>query len=529
MRRENAMTLGAVTLAVVLCLAGAYLTDSGEDDSRFDAFPVPVTDDMRDWMPAAEARSMLDTSLDRLTSTMSSDPSHDDVSDAVGNLESVYDSVMTDYVFVGWDHDRDPASYGDEYVQWETLVGTADILIGDAYREALTGPHGDVLADVLGADRAEAILSEGPVTPEELELIGREAELIAEYSAYTGSDPEVLADIYLEMVDVRNGIAVLNGYADYAEYAYAEVYLRDYTPDDVAAMQDILGDGRLAALDLELYGMWADHDFTYTYTDQDDLFDTVGPFIGSVCPEFAELYDHMRTYRMMDFEDVDTKLPVAYTGGYGGVVHIFADPTGDVYDVATLVHEFGHAANMALVSEPMGDIDICEVQSQGLEVLLAADPSAVMGEESDMYTLMTVSDRLLYIMEGLVMDAFERAVYSGDCDDASDLEELYESVAEDYGYGVYHGWYEVPHGFIAPMYYISYAVSAFGALDVFLEAVDDYDSAVETYLDVVAYRGTGYIGMADELGMTCMFDEADLDAMVGSLGEWAASREAVPA
>ncbi|MBO4914430.1 MAG: hypothetical protein J5449_04410 [Oscillospiraceae bacterium] len=52
-----------------------------------------------------------------------------------------------------------------------------------------------------------------------------------------------------------------------------------------------------------------------------------------------------------------------------------------------------------------------------------------------------------------------------------------------------YGWYEVPHTFLNPMYYISYATSAAGALMFWEESQEDYFATVDHYLAFVAQPG----------------------------------------
>ena len=62
--------------------------------------------------------------------------------------------------------------------------------------------------------------------------------------------------------------------------------------------------------------------------------------------------------------------------------------------------------------------------------------------------------------------------------------------------------YTVLHKFSQPFYHASYAVSVFNALNIFVDALEDQDSAKEEYLEVVAIQ-YGYGEMVEgELGDT---------------------------
>ena len=81
--------------------------------------------------------------------------------------------------------------------------------------------------------------------------------------------------------------------------------------------------------------------------------------------------------------------------------------------------------------------------------------------------------------------------------------------------------YVISHNFDSPFYYISYSVSAFISMGIFVDALDDYDAAVDKYLDVVA-SPDGYLDMVENLGMASPFDREEAMTVAEDLGEWIA-------
>ena len=100
-----------------------------------------------------------------------------------------------------------------------------------------------------------------------------------------------------------------------------------------------------------------------------------------------------------------------------------------------------------------------------------------------------------------------------------DLDMIYEGILTEIGVRTTQHWYSVYHTFALPFYYISYAVSAFNALEIFVDALDDYDAAVAEYLQVNQYQEEGYIGMTAGLGMMNAFDEGDFAQIMSALYE----------
>lgn len=89
-------------------------------------------------------------------------------------------------------------------------------------------------------------------------------------------------------------------------------------------------------------------------------------------------------------------------------------------------------------------------------------------------------------------DEFQEAVYNEPDLTLEEVNRLFRDISEEYGcvYGEdgeeSFFWVEIPHNFQSPMYYISYATSALSALDLWLKSLEDWDGAVDTYLDLAA-------------------------------------------
>ena len=69
------------------------------------------------------------------------------------------------------------------------------------------------------------------------------------------------------------------------------------------------------------------------------------------------------------------------------------------------------------------------------------------------------------------------------------------------------------------MYYISYGVFAFRALDIMMDATEDYDSAMDLYRDILGYSGS-YSDLDDEFGMLDIFDPQDVAYLADKVGAY---------
>lgn len=523
MRRTYVAILAAVAIAVMavaaVCLAtgggGSDYTAPGNDggsggtDERFDYRLTPVTGDMLEWRTPDEAEADLDAAIEAYLETSGTEGS--DMLTAYTDLVRTVNGLTEEYAAFYWDYCRDPVGNSAHYTGWSTLEGSMATLFEDAVRESLYGPNADDVRAIIGDEEAERILAGSSMTDELRELLTRESELENLYLTGEGD----AAEVYLELVRVRNGIAAYYGYEDYMDYAYAEVYGRDYAPDDVDAVEDLV----IGFVEAYFYAVQhLDGDLSdYTYSTQEELFADIGPFIDAVDADISAVYDYLLEYGLIDFEDLDGKVSSTFTMRAGDLVYIFSDPSMDYRDVASLVHELGHACRFLLNPYGSMDYDTAEIHSQGMEALLALIPGTVFGDLGDAYTAYFLEDVLSSVLTGFIVNEFEQMVYSGAAETAEDLDALFQQAAIRFGVLLSTPWSSITHLFIQPGYYISYAVSAFNALEIFIDGLDSWDTAVDEYLDLLAYGGSGYIGTTGDLGMLCIFDREDVSYLLSEL------------
>ena len=514
----------AVAVVAILCIGAVYIIlDDDDPPTRLrTSWDLVTVDEIAD-MSSSEAFAELQTASDRFAEQASSGTlSPKAMSGLLEDLNGTLKETGYAYGLFNWEYNRDPTGLSEEYVGWSMFSSQCMDIYHSALREVLDGPGGDTLRTVIGDEVADALLADVSMSEEEIALRETESGLLARY--YEATDPESLATILLELVDVRNGLAALNGYGSYADYAYEVTFQRSFGPDETAVFTDLVRDsvGDLFTQIREAQGeSWTRP--SYTYEGQDELFEDVEAFIDTMGPEMSGLYDYMTGNGLVDFEDLDTKQTGAFTNqvnivGDEMLLYIYGDPYLNFYDLTTLVHEFGHASVNALAWSPSPDLEVSETQSQGLEMLFSLWYDE--GTGSSDASMMSVRTMLYAIIEGCVYDEFQQRVYEGDATTAEELDAMFEEICAGYGYDPGRPWYTVSHTFGQPFYYASYAVSAFNALEIFVDALEDPDAAKEEYLDVVA-TPYGYEEMVEELGMCDAFDAEDFAQVMDAVSAWA--------
>ena len=309
-------------------------------------------------------------------------------------------------------------------------------------------------------------------------------------------------ELFLQLVRVRTEIAGENGYSNYADYAYQALYGRDYSTEDIQTVHQA-AKRYWVPLESKLMDAGSSRDLraleVRTRAGGDAILDAIQPYMDRIDPELAETFAFMRNYHLYDIAPGESKLPTGYTvspPAYG-TAFIFDSPYGDYQDYSTLIHEFGHFNEAFHSTEhdlwSQFHIDVGEIHSQGLEVLFTSCARDLFGSEGGRaFCWVTVSNMVSSVLEGCMYDEFQTVVYSDPDKSLEEVNRLFKDISEEYGYSYApdeeesYFWVDVAHNFQSPMYYISYATSALSALDLWLQSLEDWDGAVDAYLELSA-------------------------------------------
>lgn len=372
---------------------------------------------------------------------------------------------------------------------------------------------------------------------EENQLLLRESELINEYYVLMSEenvDRDGVTRVYIELIELRAQIAELYGYENYADYAYSSVYYRDYFPEDSQKLYAGVKEHFVPLV--QSYGdkVWEGVDRILA-SDMDTSSEAVLAALGNVLPlispQLNEAYEYMREYELYDIEYDSDKVEMGFTTTlyYLNQPYIFNSAYDEFYDYIDMIHEFGHFANayytMGDLLFGMADMDLSELQSQGLEMLFTPFYDRIFGEyadEAEDYVLL----RMVYsVIDGAMYDEFQQRVYAEEDITAEKLNEIFSELYLAYGYEPYPGyeteWMDVVHNFEQPFYYISYCVSALGALEIYEQMQADWTQAVDTYLKVCAMDTEYYYfsEALEETGLGDAFDPASYGKVAASLLE----------
>ena len=318
------------------------------------------------------------------------------------------------------------------------------------------------------------------------------------------------------------------GYDNYLEYAYENVYGRDYTYQDASVLAEMVRE-YIAPVFAAIYHKWdtisvreqADID-TYYSQVRDSFFETLSS--NTLVNDYIDtLVFNSNPDKQISFSDEFNKLMGdgnMFRGDYAGAfvttirgVNIPIAYFGDGYQSAfTIVHEFGHYMNeiySADVAETNYNFDqsydLLEMHSQGNELLYLAylKENANFTEVAlNLVETYTLVNMLYVIMAGMSIDAFEHAIYLNQYDGlnadiimadgqitADEYDFLYKSICTEFGaVDVIGDYWQYGMTITSACYYISYSVSALSVLQLYeIANTDGYDAAKDAYLNLFTY------------------------------------------
>ncbi len=289
-----------------------------------------------------------------------------------------------------------------------------------------------------------------------------------------------MAQIYVDLIRVRQAQAIYAGYASYSEFAYDFFYARDYT---VSQATGYLADIRAELVPLYRQALQGTDVKLYTCTET-EMFDYVQSMAQTVGGSVYEAFRAMEQARLYDITAGEDKLDASFELFIRDYMspYVFVNPTGTEYDKLTFAHEFGHFCNDYVSMGSGVSIDVAEFFSQGMEYLSLCHGPA----EENLNKLKMLSSLCIYV-EQAAYASFEQQVYNLKEElTQQKIQELYSTVCENYGMEGGWSYLLVTHFFTEPMYVISYVVSN--------------DAALQLYQMEKQSAGTGLQRMKDHLG-----------------------------
>jgi oligoendopeptidase F len=287
------------------------------------------------------------------------------------------------------------------------------------------------------------------------------------------------------------------------DYAYENIYGREYTPDEVSEFRSaILTSFKPVRATSEAFASKYATD-TALATSQ---ISTFMPFvIRNTVPEMISSWQYMVNKGLYDFEISKNKANTSYVTTFSEYddAYLFLNASGSfLSDFSTIVHEFGHYNEKFMSKEELKDpsgvrsYDLAETHSQAFELITLPSVKKLIDEKCKNDNLYkTYAINLIYngawaVLSNCAFDEFEYAIYNAKSEELTTafVREQFNIAWAKYWGGTSPEFYQVPHFFSVPAYCISYAVSFIFSAEIWAS-----DDPIANYLTAVEYGSYNYL------------------------------------
>lgn len=406
---------------------------------------------------------------------------------AIWAFYDVYDAFYTNYCLAMISHSRDLTDiyWEAEYSYCASHSATVDAGLDQLYRSLAKSPLRETLEgdDYFGADYFDSFEGESIYDEQLTQMLNQEALLCSRYQAINGQASAVtyysdeyftqygsqMAQVFLELVQLRQQIAAYVGYDSYPEFAYDFYHARDYTPQQaISYLADVRAELTPLYRTVSDSGFWNQELGTSSSQDTFQYLKTMAQNMGGT---IAQAFSDMEDAGVYDISYSEQKYATSFeiylTSYY--TPYIFLSPTGTEYDKLSFAHEFGHfCSDYVVPGGSMQSVDVSEIISQGMEYL-----SLVYADASAELQALKMADCLSVYVEQAAYASFEHQVYglTGSELTVEGIQALYEEVCTAYGldtpYWDSRDYVCIPHFYESPMYIISYVLSNDAALQIY--------------------------------------------------------------
>lgn len=353
---------------------------------------------------------------------------------------------------------------------------------------------------------------------------------------------ETFDKIYDDLVNVRTTIAKKLGFSSFTELGYKRMERYDYNRDDVKKFRDNIlkyivpiteqirknQKERLELDELMFYDLpclFKEGNPTPIIKKQD--YEKVGgEFFAKIFGVDPSFFDVLSEHGFTDLISRKNKS----TGGYCmnledySIPFVFMNGNGTADDVATLVHEGGHAyaAVKSSQSSPFIEclsptLETCEIHSTSMEFMSYPFMNMFYGDKAQAYCEHHMTEGLLFLPYGCMVDEFQHEIYDHPELTPDERHAVWKSLEEKYQpfikyddqpfHAMGGAWMKKDHIFTSPFYYIDYCLSHICALELWAESREDMKSALYKYNILCEAGGNDtFLNLISKAGIESPFD-----------------------
>jgi oligoendopeptidase F len=340
-------------------------------------------------------------------------------------------------------------------------------------------------------------------------------------------DKEQLNELFTKLLQKRHQVGVNAGFENYRDYKFADLGRFDYKKEDcfqfheavragVMPLVDFIYDRKRQKLGFESLRPWdldaepAGINPLTPFNTGEELVNKTIECFNKMNPFFGECLRKMKEMGRLDLDSRKGKAP----GGYNcplpetGAPFIFMNAAGQMSDLATMVHEGGHAIHSFLAHQlPLTafkeyPMEIAEVASMAMELFSMEYWDVFFDNEEDLRRARQHQiERVLTIFPWIAtIDKFQHWVYENPNHTLEEREENWRRILTEFtsitidvtGLEEYrkYSWQRQLHLFEVPFYYIEYGIAQLGAIGLWKQFKENKEQAIQNYMNALQLGGT---------------------------------------
>ena len=344
-------------------------------------------------------------------------------------------------------------------------------------------------------------------------------------------EKEKLDQLFDELKTVREKIAKNAGFDNYRDFKHQEMGRFSYSPEELYEFHDAvekvvipflkeLDAERKEKLGVEKLRPWdiavdLDGNILKPFESIEQLIEKSTSILYNIKPDFGLNLDRMNNSNLLDLDNRKGKAP----GGYNypleemGTSFIFMNAVGLQSDVATLLHESGHALHTkAMKNEPIFHYkgtpsEVAELASMTMELLSMDHWDKFYSNKNDLIKAKKeqIEGTLKFLPWCMIVDAFQQWIYTNPNHNSKERSDYFSELMKRFNTGVCWDdldeqmkilWMNQLHIFEVPFYYIEYGMAQLGALAIYKNFKENPDKTIKQYEEFLAL---GYTVAVDEI------------------------------
>ena len=344
-------------------------------------------------------------------------------------------------------------------------------------------------------------------------------------------DREQINELWCQFYDLRRSLAINKGMENYRAYRWQQLLRLDYSVQDCyrfhSAIEKVVlpaakrvFERRRQKMGLPSIRPWdnqadpLNRPRLQPCQNSIELRDGCGRILQQINPQLGEYFDILCKGELLDLENRKGKAPGGYCIEFSlsKLPFIFMNAVGIHDDVLTLVHESGHAFHafeqfkLPYHLQYACNLEFMEVASTTMEYLsspyLASENGGFYSaQDAARAVVERLESLLLFLPYMAVVDVFQHRVYENPrlAENPAELDSIWAAQwqrfmpHEDWS-GLEEemktGWQRKLHIFEDPFYYIEYGLAELGAVQIWMNSLQNQAKAIQSYLTALSLGST---------------------------------------